>query len=222
MLPRVATLRSDAKNDYGVDEDKPRDRDGLTTRFVEFLGELPFYLTMYEKLESLRKRDLRLQLLDVGKQVRSGTRHWVRQDLDYIALWRGMRPCRLTVDSETFENSLKCALRIEDEQSKVRALCDIRGIGAALASTLLAFTWPENYGFMDYRAWNASRYLKGEFARKYYASVFTIAQLLGYFEMLRNLGEMRGVSAMEITEALCALDVMKTGDNWGNAAHDKP
>jgi len=216
MLPRVVTIKSTA-NHCGV-EGTPRDRDGLlNTRLVEFLDELPLYVTIYEKLETQRRRDLRFQLLGLGKQVSSGTRNWVRQDLDYIALWRGMRPCRLMVDSVTFEDSLKCALGIDDERSKVRALCNIRGIGPALASTLLSFTWPENFGFVDHRTWNASRYLRGEFARKYYASVFTIAQLLGYFEVLRNLGEMRSVSSMEIAKALYALDDVKTRDNWREA-----
>lgn len=181
-----------------------------------FLGELSLYRTIYEKLETKRKRDLRVQLLDVGKQVRCGTRTWARHDLDDIASWKGLPPSMLIMekDSRDFEDNLAGALRIEDEPSRVSALCDIRGMGPILASTVSMFTWPDTYGFIDCHTYNALRFLGFEFPRKEYTSRLTINQLLMYLRIIRTLGGSKAVGSMEIAEALYALDNARMKDSW--------
>jgi hypothetical protein len=173
-----------------------------------FLREFNLYQVIYEKLETKRRLDLTVHLLETGKQVRYGARTWVRQDLEDIASWKGLRPRMLMMDmnSSNFEGRLESALRIEDEPSRVGSLCDIRGIGPVLVSMVLMFTWPEAYGFMDYHTWNALRYLGFEFPRKDCTSRFTVAQLLTHLGIIRKLGEDKVVSSMEIAKALYALD----------------
>jgi len=181
-----------------------------------FLREFDLYRTIYEKLETERQRGLRVRLLDVGKQVRCGSRGWVRGDLDDMASWKGLPPPMLMMDrnSSEFEGRLESALSIEDEPSRVNALCDIRGMGPILASTVSMFTWPDTSGFIDYHTSNALRFLGYEFPRKHYTSRFTVPQLLTYLRIVRSLGGSKAVSSMEITEALYALDSARTTNKW--------
>lgn len=181
-----------------------------------FLQEFDLYRTIYEKLETERQRDLRVRLLDIGKQVRCGSRGWVREDLDDMASWKGLPPPMLMMDrnSSEFEGRLESALSIEDESSRVNALCDIRGMGPILASTVSMFTWPETSGFIDYHTSNALRFLGYEFPRKHYTSRFTLPQLLTYLRIVRSLGGSKDVSSMEIAEALYALDSARTRNKW--------
>lgn len=180
----------------------------IASKRVEFLQNLNFYLATYAKSESALRHGLTVHLVNVGREVRCGARNWSRQDLDDIASWKGLRSRMLMTetDSSELENHLEGALGISDESSRVRALCDVRGIGPILASTLLMFTWPEIYGFMDNRTCNSLRYLGFEFPKKYSASRFTVHQLLTYLRIIRALKEDGRVSAMEIAEALYALD----------------
>ena len=50
-----------------------------------FLDEFDRYQAIYEKIETKRRRDIRIHLLDIGRQVRCETRTWVREDIDAIA-----------------------------------------------------------------------------------------------------------------------------------------
>lgn len=198
-------------------EDNPCKQDfSATTKSERFLQELNFYQAKYEKVETERRLNLTVHLLNIGKQVRYGTRTWVRQDLEDIASWKGLHPRMLMMGMNTsdFEGRLESALRIEDEPSRVSALCDIRGMGAVLASVVLMFTWPETYGFMDNHTCNALRYLGFNFPKKYSTSRFTVGQLLAYLRIVRRLGERKAVSSMEIAEALYALDSVSLSSHY--------
>jgi hypothetical protein len=182
----------------------------------KFLKEFDIYKAIYEKLETKRRRDLRVRLLDVGKQVWCGTRTWVRQDLDDIASWKGLPPPMLMMErnSSDFEARLESTLRIEDESSRVSALCDIRGMGPIFASAVSMFTWPQTSGFMDHHTSNALRILGFYFPRKHYTSRFTIPQLLTYLRIVRSLAGSKHVNSMDIAEALYALDRARIRNNW--------
>lgn len=180
----------------------------LNSQTSAFLQEFDRYEALFRKLETNRRVDLEVRLLDIGKQVRNRTRTWVRQDLLDIASLKGLRPRMLMMkmSSPTFECRLDSALRIEDEPSRIDALCNIRGMRPVLASMVLMFTWPETYGFMDYHTCNALRQLGFDFPRKHCTSKFTVPQLLTYLRYVRRLQEYKGVGAMEITKALYAFD----------------
>lgn len=188
----------------------------IASRSERFLDEFELYQAIYEKLETKRRRDLRVRLLDVGKQVRCGNRVWVDEDLDDIASWKGLPPAMLMFErnSREFEGRLQSVLSIEDEQSRVGGLCDLQGMGPILASAVSMFTWPDTYGFMDHHTSNALRFLGFELPRKHYTSRFTIRQLLAYLRIVRSLAERKAVSSMEIAEALYALDSARTRNNW--------
>jgi hypothetical protein len=188
------------------------------SRSERFLKEINFYLAIYAKSETELKRDLAVHLLDIGKRVRCRSRIWSREDLDDIASWKGLRPRMLMIkmNSSDFEDRLDSVVRTEDEPSRVKALCGIHGIGPVLASAVLMFTWPENFGFMDNHTCNALRYLGLNFPKKYTTSRFTVGQLLAYLRIVRTLRERKGVSSMEIAEALYALDSLNllSHDMW--------
>jgi len=196
---------------------KPRQNGSFTVpESGNFLDQLDIYRSAYEKLETPRKHDLRIQLLDLGKQVRCGTRTWVRQDLDDIAHWKGLPEPMLMIqkNSQDLEDRLAHTLSIVDETSRISALCEIRGMGPILASTLSMFTWPDSCGFLDHHTSNALRFLGYEFPKKHYTSRFTVSQLLTYLRTIRSLADSKIVSPMEIAEALCALDHMRMRNNW--------
>jgi len=222
--PRIALTQYEGNKPPSINEssyplvsDNSRQHERFTVSNPErFLDEIEFYRVVYEKLEVPRRRDLRLRLLDVGKQVRCGTRAWTRQHLDEISSWKGLPPPMLVTDKSAldFACRLDKALRIEDESSRVNALCDVRGIGPILASVVSMFTWPETCGFIDYHTSNALRFLGFEFPRKHYTSRFTIPQLLTYLRVIRSLGASKAVSAMEVAEALSVLDRAETRYGW--------
>jgi hypothetical protein len=206
-------LLSTNESSYSMVGNNSRRYERLTVSQSEkFLDEFDSYRAIYEKLQTERKRGLSVRLLDVGKQVSCGTRTWTRRDLDQIASWKGLPPPMLVMQRSglDFERSLDNALRIEDESSRVNALCNIRGMGPILSSAVSMFTWPEIYGFMDYHTSNALRFLGFEFPRKHYTSRFTIHQLLMYLKVIRSLGKAKAVNAMEVAEALYALDRVGT------------
>ena len=191
-----------------------QDQFDVDTKTEKFLEQFNVYRDIYEKLETKRRRDLKVRLLDIGKQVRCGGRSWIRHDLEEIAAWKGLPASMLMMDDwRDFECRLESALRIEDKSSRVSALCDIRGMGPILASTVSMFTWPDTYGFMDHHTNNALRLLGFNFPRKHYTTRFTTRQLLTYLEIVRSLGGTKRVSSMEIAEALCALDRAITRNN---------
>jgi len=181
------------------------------SRSERFLQEIEFYQAIYVKSQSERQRKLTDHLLDVGELARSGAKAWSRSDLDDIASWKGLPPGMLMVkmNSSDFEARLASALKIEDEPLRVNALCGIQGIGLTLGSLVLMFTWPENYGFMDYHTCSALRSLNFEFPRKYSASRFTVPQLLTYLKIIRRMGR-KPISAMTIAEGLYVLDNLAT------------
>ena len=198
-------------------DDIRRQHEFLTASKSErFSQEFDLYQAIYEKLETKRRLNLTVRLLDIGRQVRNGTRTWVRHDLEDIASWKGLPPRMLMMDmnSSDFEGRLESALRIEDEPSRVSALCDIRGMGPVLASMVLMFTWPETCGFMDNHTCNALRYLGFNFPKKYSTSRFTVGQLLAYLRIVRMLREHKAVSSMEIAEALYALDSVSLSSHY--------
>jgi hypothetical protein len=119
----------------------------------------------------------------------------------------------MEMNSSDLEGQLNQAIRMEDETSRIDALCNIQGMGPVLVSMVLMFTWPETCGFMDYHTCNALRELGFEFPRKHSTSRFTVPQLLTYLGIIRSLRECKAVSAMEISEALYALDSINTKSN---------
>ena len=186
----------------------------LATRSGKFLDELAYLQSVYVKMETERRRGLRGRLLDIGKHVSCGDRIWHRRDLEDIASWKGLPPNMLMLGNSEFEDHLESALRIEDEAVRVSAMCDIRGMGPILVSTVSMFTWPDTSAFMDYHTFNALRFLGFEFPRKHYTNTFTLPQLQSYLRIVRGLRDRKGVGSMEIAEALYALDRARTTDSW--------
>jgi hypothetical protein len=182
----------------------------------EFLRNFDIYRIVCQKMETVEKSAVAVHLLDIGRKVACGTRFWTRQDLDCVARWKGLRPAMLAIKRSELEIEalLAGALRVDDEETRIKRLCKIRGIGFVFASAVLMFTWPETYGFIDYSTCNALNYLGFEFPKKYCGSKFTVSQLSTYFRLVRRLARDRGTSAMEMAKALQALENKRTKTTW--------
>jgi len=181
-----------------------------------FLREFDSYYAVYELLETKRKFDLTMRLLDIGRQVREGNRSWVMSDLEDIARWKGLQPPMLVIKKSApdIDRLLQGAFGIENEEARIGALCTIQGIGPVLASTILMFTWPENCGFMDYHTWNSLRCLSFDLSKKHCTSRFTVPQLSAYLRIIRLLGENKRRFTMDVVKALYALDNTKIRKKW--------
>jgi len=90
----------------------------------------------------------------------------------------------------------KFAFSIDDDRTRIKLLCTIDGVGSALASTLLTFYDPNNYGVFDIHAW---RELFGKEAN----SLFTNDRnVLRFFGRLRDIARENKMPCRDVEKAL--------------------
>lgn len=84
-------------------------------------------------------------------------------DLIEIANWkfqgqlkgRGNKILRMieNVDNEIIEKITFLAFSLEQDKYRINVLCSIGGVGTAMASVILTFWDPQNYGIFDIHVW---------------------------------------------------------------------
>jgi hypothetical protein len=181
-----------------------------------FLNDFDLYLTVYERIEGRDESKLTERLLDVGRGVRQGTRSWTKSDLVGIVRWkrlyRHMPRIEKNPESEVDER-LRFAFMTEEERLRIEILFLISGVGAALASAILMFTFPERFGVFDFHAYNALKHLR-YWRPKKKPGDFRARELLDYFDVLRSLAESKRTTAREADKALYSSDKVKTDKRW--------
>lgn len=182
----------------------------------EFLGDFDVHRRVYESLQTPTELELSDSLMQVGKQVRHGSKHWTRSDLADIARWKRLHPLmpRILRRAPDIDDLLARGLRNKREEDKIDALCRIPGLGPVLASAILMFTYPEDYGNVDYHTWNALRRLGFDLPQKDYGGSFTIMELLSYLQIVREMSAYKRTRPREIDKALHAFDRTKTKRKW--------
>jgi hypothetical protein len=182
----------------------------------DFLGGFDTYRAVYEQLETRKRRPLAPHLLDIGKRVNQSIRSCTKSDLkNIVRLKRMHRLIPKIENAPNIEERLEHALRIQDEQARIEALCRIPGIGPVLASAILTFTSPETYGLLDCHAWNALRFLGFHLPKKDASSgTFTISELLEFLRIIRKLAKEKTTTPSEVHKALHALDRVRTNKRW--------
>jgi hypothetical protein len=192
------------------------------TAFVAFdATPIPSDLSLlgaaYEEMEMSRQLSLTQRLLEAGKQVRQGTRTWTKQDLKDVARWKHLQPLmsRIEKNLEDIDKSLGHVFEIQNEAERIEALCRIPGIGPALASMILTFTFPDTFCPIDYHAWNGLRSLGFGFMRKDGSgTAFTVSEFFEYLKAVRKLAKERNTTPWEVAKALHALDKVKNRKRW--------
>jgi len=190
--------------------------------FGDFIRDFSVYRAIYDELEATKEPCLVLRLLDVGKQVKGGTRSWTTSDLQDIIRWKRLQPLMPRIQNGTsdIEERLENASRIRDEEAAVEALCNIRGIGPALASILLTLTFPEKYAPLDCHTWNALSHLGFDLQKRPNSGgSFTVSELARYLRIIRKLARDTSSTPWEAAKALYALDKVKTRTKWQNKFH---
>ena len=100
------------------------------------------------------------------------------------------------VDDEYIIDISKLVFKVSDDEKRVKLLCTINGVGPAVASTILTFYDPENYGVFDIHAWR-------ELFGKEPKSLFTdIRNVIKFFEYLREIGKKTKLPCRDVEKAL--------------------
>jgi len=161
-----------------------------------------FWRDKYDREEDLYNKGEEEELR--GKFRKNG--HITKDDLRKIIGWKfqGQLIPRGRIflkyveeaDEEFVRDLSKLAFKTRNEETRIRLFCMIRGVGPAIASVILAFYDPENYGVLDIHAW---RELFGKEPKDLFTNAKHIA---GYFERLREISRRVGLPARDVEKAL--------------------
>jgi hypothetical protein len=135
------------------------------------------------------------RLLAVGAAARARG-HYTREEFIEVCAWKTARSrSKVASNTEADVNAAtRRALAAADEGTRMRALLQLRGVGAPTASTLLYFAFPDDYPILDVRALQSL----GVKPRSQYPVSFW----LEYLCACRELARWRGVSIRTLDKAL--------------------
>ena len=100
------------------------------------------------------------------------------------------------IDDRFIRSLSRLAFETEDDETRIRLFCTIKGIGPAITSVILAFYDPDNYGVFDIHAW---RELFGEEPKGLFSN---INHLIHFFEKLREISRKVNLPCRDVEKAL--------------------
>lgn len=172
--------------------------------------EIIFWKNKYDEEEDLYNKGLEENLRKKFQKNKLVT----KDDLIKIIKWkfqgrllgRQKRILNLldNVDRSFIEEVSKSAFKSKDEKSRLGLLSSIRGVGNALASVILTFYEPENYGILDIHAW---RILFGKEPSDLFSSH---EKIIKFFNKLREISLETNFSCRNIEKALFKKDLEKS------------
>jgi hypothetical protein len=189
----------------------------LTQETASFLSEFQVYRALFDKLDSPTASSRTSRLLNIGREVRLGSRMWTKSHLELIAHWKQLHPLMLRIEmsDREVEGRLREAYSIREEDTRIDFMCRTPGIGPVLASLILTLTYPENYAPLELHAWNALADLGFNVTRKENSGGgFTPAEFSRYLEIVRNLANEANTTPWEISKGLHAINKVKTTKKW--------
>jgi len=137
-----------------------------------------------------------------------------KQDLEKVIKWKfqgrlaGRQKLNLArlkdVDDGRIREITSQAFHAGDDETRLRLLTRIKGIGNALSSVILAFYDPQNYGVLDIHAW---RGLFGKEPKDLFASRKRPIQ---FFNKLREISAMTGLPCRDIEKAIFKKDLNRS------------
>ncbi len=142
------------------------------------------------------------ELLRLGESIRA--RGYIsRDELLKILEWKAERAkTKLEDNSEIIESVSQLAFRTSDVFYKISLLSVIRGVGVPVASAVLRFVYPEEFGIIDINAWTALAEMRRVKEKKFFASQVRAVDYVKYLEILRELAQEQGMSVSEVDMAL--------------------
>lgn len=161
-----------------------------------------FWRDKYNKEEDLYNKGEEDELREKFKRNRCMT----KDDLVRIVKWKfqerlvGRQKRVLAfmgeVDDKFVKDLSRLAFQIDSDVKRIKLFCIIDGVGPALASVILTFHNPEDYGVFDIHVWR-------ELFGKEPQDLFTnIKHVIRYFEELRTISNKVKMPARDVEKAL--------------------
>ena len=153
--------------------------------------EILFWNEKYDREEDQLYPHYEAELIERFKREQKAT----KSDLEKAFLWkfqgglagRGKHIFKYVEKQDDFviERLTELAFYVQDDRLRLKLLTTINGVGPSMASVILTFFDPENYGVLDFHVW---RGLFGE-----YKTVFSNSDCLKFFEKLRSEAQRIGL-----------------------------
>lgn len=127
-----------------------------------------------------------------------------KQDLERIVKWKftgqikGRQTRFLNLVSHNNQKSIeeisRCAFKIKDDETRLRLLSSLKGIGPSLSSVILTFYDPQHYGILDIHVW------RGLFGKEQ-LNIFSNENAIKFFNKLREISSKNNLSCRDIEKA---------------------
>lgn len=104
---------------------------------------------------------------------------------------RSVTGLALTITNDDYEYELELRLSI---------LCSLRGVAVAVASAILALTYPERYAVIDFRVWRQL------YDHEHKNSTFSIVEYKQYMQKINKLAQELGWFPQEVDAAIWEYD----------------
>jgi len=122
-----------------------------------------------------------------------------KQQLRQVIFWKSPRNLKQEKNSEedVINKTIDALSKTVDEE-KIKTLCDLKGIGVAIASAILTMVNPEKYGIIDFHAWRALYKEKKE--------SFTKKDYIKYLKEIQKTAKEENITPREIDKGLLIKD----------------
>jgi len=145
---------------------------------------------------------------ELGRKFKEN-RHATKEDLEKIIKWKfqgrltGRQKMNLTrinrVEDWVIRKITGLAFEMPTDKLKLKVLTAIDGVGASVASVILTFYDPDNYGVLDFHAWHGL-YNNDK-------KIFIEQDCLRYFKDLRVKAREVGLPCRDVEKALFKKDL---------------
>ena len=170
----------------------------LTKKIINKYGkECSFEKKLFEECKEARKRGF-----------------LTKEEFIKICKWKSPRPTKYYMKNseENIKEITKRAFSLKYEKKKMELLDSLNGVGVRVASAILTVIYPDKYGIIDVRAWNALRNLgiiKGPEKRKNY---FSFNDWYRYLKIIKHIAEKNKTTPRKIDLTLYSFDKKTTTD----------
>lgn len=136
----------------------------------------------------------------IGPAIRK--RGFMKFDEFYqICMWKSARQKpKYLQNKKIIESISKEAFTDKDEVTKIKKLCDLRGVGIPTASAILTIVYPHKYGVIDIRCIEMLKKMGFDINKS-----INLKNWINYLEIVRNLGTENNLQPREIDKVLFAM-----------------
>jgi len=173
-------------------------------------GEIVFWRDKYDKEEDLYNKGEEERL---RKKFRKN-RFITKTDLKTIIKWkfqgrllgRQKRILNLltSVEEKFIKEVSKLAFQSSEDETRLKLLSSIKGVGNALSSVILTFYDQQNYGVLDIHAW------RGLFGKEPPDIFSNTKHAIKFFTKLREISQKTGLPCRDIEKAIFKKDLDKS------------